>query len=224
MAYFALLLLTLILLGVGVCEDDSTVLFITRPNELQFISTRIMQCKYAADTASQALPWLFVLVAPFTAFLYDTTMRCIVRPYQIQNYLLMLAYLFLMTVGGCLVVRFDEVNVVGVYNEIEFTGFTADSRILHAMGVVLLFLGISCANFILLYEINKLRRTQTQHILVQEYAYLELCYLCVLLAFLITFVLRQELVAASMEYVLAFFVLLFSILCRQVYYVMQPID
>ena len=97
--YFTFFLTTLLLLSLGVCEDDSTELFVHRTGELQFISTRLMQCKYSDNVGSNVLTWIFALLAPLTAIVYDLTVRqLLLNRYDLSNYLLMLGYLFLMTV------------------------------------------------------------------------------------------------------------------------------
>ena len=217
--YVTLLVGTTVLLTLDLCEDDSTRLFVRDVETVQFISTRIMQCKYAQDSALHVVPWLFALVGPSTAFVFCTTLlKLLPTPHGWTDVVVGVG-LMSMTFGATLIVRFDEVNLSKQYGDLVFEGFSADTRAWHCIGVTLLVMGIFALNAAILRKLLVLRfESVTMQTLLAEYEFFEIVYGVVLLLFVVTFAARQHFIAASLEYVLVGLVFVFVFLSRQLYY------
>ena len=136
-AYFSLVIAVTGLLASSVCEDVSTVLFERRQEHLQYISTRLMQCKYVDNAACNVIPWLFALLLAYTAVLFDQAYFVLLREYKAIHYVGMLCYAILIVTGVCMVVRFDEDNLVGRYGRCSCS-FSTDTASLHKRVVLLL--------------------------------------------------------------------------------------
>lgn len=214
-AYFSLVITVTGLLASGVCEDVSTVLFERRQEHLQYISTRLMQCKYIDNTACNVIPWLFALLLSYTAVLFDEAYFVLVRQYRAINYVCMLCYMILIVTGVCMVVRFDEDNLAGTYGELSFAGFKIDTASLHKIGVVLLLVGIFTANFMILSLLMR-RPRNAEAALLWEFSGFEILYATICVFFLVFFFLQLHTVAAFLEFGLASIVIVFSLLARHV--------
>lgn len=221
--YFLLVSVMLVILASDACEDSSTAALKRKDQSLQFISTRLMQCKYTSNAVMRVVPWLFALLIVYTGILYDIALDCLVPVFSAAHFIGTVSYLLLIATGVCLVVRFDEMDNVGRFGNIVFEGYDVDAESLHKIGVVLLFTGIFIAN-VLILVLLKLHRNARKHTTVTvacletEYEAVELLYIGLLVAFLVTFFMRLQFVAAILEFCVVVVVIGFTVLARQVYY------
>lgn len=213
--YFSLVVGVTGLLASSVCEDQSTELINRNQVHLQYISTRLMQCKYMDNIGCNAIPWLFAVLLAYTAVLFDQAYFKLARTYKHIHYVGMLCYFTLIVGGLCLVVRFDSDNLVGRYGDILFVGFHTDTASLHKIGVVLLLLGIFTANFLIVCLLMS-RPRKSEATLLWEFSGLEMLYAGLCVAFLVFFFLQLHTVAAFLEFGLAVMVIVFALLARHV--------
>ena len=219
--YVLLLSCTSVLLTVDLCEDTNTAGFVRDPGAVQFVSTRIMQCKYNENGLLHVVPWLFALTGPSTALMFALTIVRLSTSSSDHTTYIISTGLLCMTLGPILVVRFDEINLLGDFGTLQFTGFSTDPLIWHSMGVALLVLGIFLFNVVILGHILHMRRRPAQlQVLALEYEFFETVYIIVLVVFVVTFAARQHFVAASLEYVLLALVVIFVFMSRQLYYML----
>ena len=125
-----------------------------------------------------------------------------------------------MTLGSFLVIRFDEWELIGIWGSNEYLGYGYNPALLHGIGVLLLLLGIftlntiTCVLLCLQRQYGEYRVT----LMLAEYEYLEIIYVFFLIAFAVTFAIREETAAASFEYVLLGLTVFFALLSRQIRY------
>lgn len=217
--YAALLISTTVMLSLDICEDNDTKLFVNDVDSVQFISTRIMQCKYNTRPVLYVIPWLFALIGPSTGFVFSTTLLKLIPEPELWSDVGIGCCMLSMTLGPILVVRFDESNLRGVYGKLYFEGFHDNPVVWHGAGVVLLLGGVIILNSLILHRLLEVRsRYSAMHALLTEYEFCIVLYFVVLVFFILTFIARQHFVAASLEYVLVGLVFIFVILSRRLYY------
>ena len=230
-SYFVVLLACLGIILSPVCENDSTALFVTQkpwegsPDHVQFVSTRIMQCKYNDSVALTCIPWLFAVLGSITAMVFCETIHCMSFENHYSKSTLSISALLVVTVGCILLVRFDHVNLKGDYGKLTFAGFEGDPLTMHALGVAFLFIGILVLNITVLFTLTRLRQNyQPAHItlmkyIVIEFEFVEAIYVAAIAAFAGFFLVRQRVTAAALEYIIISLVVLLVVINRQLYYV-----
>lgn len=231
--YFAVLLACLGIILSPACENDSTALFVTQkpwegsPDHVQFVSTRIMQCKYNDSVALTCIPWLFAVLGSITAMVFCETIHCMSFENQNSKSTLSVSVsaLLTVTIGCILLVRYDHVNLKGDYGKLTFAGFTGDPLPMHALGVAFLFLGILVLNITVLFTLNRLRQnyqiaqiTLLKYVVI-EFEVVEVIYVAAIAAFAGFFLVRQRVTAAALEYIILSLVVLLVLINRQLYYV-----
>lgn len=214
-----------IFISSDLCHDDSTKFLINNGASVQYISTHIIQCKYNSNFFLQLIPWFWVLLALWTAIIFDSTN--IHLDYKHNTYESHMTFhvisslgIICMTLGSFLVIRFDEWNLVGVRGSNEYVGYGYNPGTMHGVGVMLLLIGIFTLNTItcVLLWLQRQYGEYRVTLMLAEYEFIELIYVFFLVAFAVTFAIREETAAASFEYVLLGLTIFFALLSRQIRY------
>lgn len=214
-----LILIFVLIMLTNICEDKSTAFLLHNPGRIQYISARLMQCKYHAYLLMQSIPYLFVIICIVIGIIFKETLLSISTADNnvIPNFIAHFALLS-MTLGPVLLVRFDYQNAKGRYCYLHFTGYTeVDTHVLHGAGVVLLLWGVFVFNLLIANALSTVSRDSYSYYafasLLTRYKIIEVIYLIAAVIFFVAFGTNEQTVAASLEYALIAIVLIFVILC-----------
>lgn len=231
--YFASIIVTLTYFTSALCEDPNTKHFVNDPSEMQFVSTRIMQCKYGNNYFVRALPHIFCFVALWTAVLFDQTLLTI-QSFLLQTMIdpvvrspmnlmdiLSITSILSITIGVWMIVHFDHVNASGSYGDLNMVPYPTDPHTCHAIGVFLLFAGVFVLNSCILYWLLWHLRGAGLRTIRYEYEVFEVIYLVIVVLFFVFFIIRQTVAAVFLEYTIVGLIVLCVLMSRQVYYYLK---
>lgn len=225
--YGVFLIITILFITSSLCQDSNTAELVDDKSQLQFVSTRIMQCKYNNQAVLQSIPYVFCFVSLATGILFDqTVLRTMnflqridagVAQWQSIVDALSIFSVVSITVGAWMLVQFDQDNTQGKVGELLFVPYSTDPDALHAVGVCLLFLGVLVINTLILY-LMMAKGPSSWIIIRREYEIFDIVYVTVVIVFFVCFLIRQTAPAVILEYVIVVMIILCVVMSRQVYY------